>query len=117
MSDNYNFAGFLQKELVTDLLKECVKMQKFDHPNVLTLIGVCLDGGPAPYIVMPFMAKGSLLSYLKHEREKLTQESASEDTVSIAIIKEGIPASFVVIKGIGGQFTSNFFGRLYRWVL
>ena len=30
-------------------------MSEFDHPNVLTLTGVCLDGGPAPYIVMPFL--------------------------------------------------------------
>lgn len=79
------FIGFLQKELVRDLLKECVKMEKFDHPNVLRLIGVCLDGGPAPYIVMPFMAKGSLLSYLKQEREDLTIDSASENIVSCTL--------------------------------
>ena len=75
------FLGFLQKELVTDLLKECVKMQEFDHPNVLKLIGVCLDGGPAPYIIMPFMANGSLLSYLKEERGKLILESPTDDVV------------------------------------
>ena len=43
-------------------------MAEFDHPNVLKLTGVCLDGGPAPYIIMPFMANGSLLSYLKDQR-------------------------------------------------
>ena len=46
-------------------------MSTFDHPNILKLSGVCLDGGPAPYIIMPFMANGSLLSYLKEERERL----------------------------------------------
>ena len=65
------FTGFVEKNLITDLLKECAKMNKFDHPNVLKLSGVCLDGGPAPYIVMPFMVNGSLLAYLKEEREKL----------------------------------------------
>ena len=70
---------------MTELLKECVKMKELDHPNILTLIGVCLDGGPAPYIVMPFMARGSLLSYLKKERENLVIESAvSDENVSIA---------------------------------
>ena len=70
---------------MTELLKECVKMKELDHPNVLTLIGVCLDGGPAPYIVMPFMARGSLLSYLQKERENLVIESAvSDENVSIA---------------------------------
>ena len=46
-------------------------MQKFEHPNVLKLIGLCLDGGPAPYVIMPFMENGSLLSYLKEERSNL----------------------------------------------
>lgn len=46
-------------------------MLEFDHPNVLTLTGVCLDGGPAPYIVMPFMSNGSLLSHLKKFRKEL----------------------------------------------
>ena len=43
-------------------------MSKFDHPNVLTLNGVCLDGGPAPFIIMPFMINGSLLAYLRKNR-------------------------------------------------
>ena len=51
-------------------------MQQFDHPNVLQIVGVCLDGGPAPYIIMPFMANGSLLSHLKEERENLVVEPA-----------------------------------------
>ena len=63
--------GFIQKELVEDLLRECTRMYKFEHPNVLKLSGLCLDGGPAPYIIMPFMANGSLLSYLKEERDVL----------------------------------------------
>ena len=46
-------------------------MSKFDHPNVLTLNGVCLDGGPAPFIIMPFMTNGSLLAYLRKNRETL----------------------------------------------
>ncbi len=69
----------MQDELVKDLLKECVKMQEFDHPNVLRLLGVCLDGGPAPYIIMPFMANGSLLSYLKQQRESLVLEPNNAD--------------------------------------
>ena len=54
-----------------DLLQECSKMSSFDHPNVLSVLGVCLDGGPAPYIVMPFMFNGSLLSFLKKNRDDL----------------------------------------------
>ncbi len=54
-------------------------MQEFDHPNVLTLIGVCLDGGPAPYIVMPFMTSGSLLSHLKENRASLIIDPGSAE--------------------------------------
>ena len=61
-------------------------MKSFDHPNVLKLIGVCVDAGPAPYIVMPIMANGSLLSYLKKERSKLVlPEDEDDDLVSRCI--------------------------------
>ena len=61
-----------------------MKMKQFNHPNVMNLIGVCMDAGPAPYIVMPFMANGSLLSYLRKERPNLLlDETADEDLVRI----------------------------------
>ena len=61
-------------------------MGKFDHPNVLTLRGVCLDGGPAPYIIMPFMANGSLLTYLKNNRKCLVFSSRSEDDKDVSLL-------------------------------
>ena len=67
-------AGFYDSATVRDMLKECSKMSKFDHPNVLTLNGVCLDGGPAPFIIMPFMTNGSLLAYLTKNRATLVIE-------------------------------------------
>ena len=60
----------MHSELVQNLLKECVKMCEFNHPNVLTACGVCLDGGPAPFLIMPFMANGSLHAHLKEKREE-----------------------------------------------
>ena len=63
--------GFYDSATIRDMLKECSRMSSFDHPNVLTLRGVCLDGGPAPYIIMPFMSNGNLLTYLKNNRESL----------------------------------------------
>ena len=41
-------------------------MKYFKHRHVMPLIGVCLDSGVG--MVMPFMANGSVLSYLKKER-------------------------------------------------
>ena len=86
-------SGFYDGSTVRDMLRECSKMGKFDHPNVLTLRGVCLDGGPAPYIIMPFMANGSLLTYLKDNRNNLVVSNKSEDDqeASLATHKYRIP--------------------------
>ena len=56
-------------------------MKHFDHPNVLNLVGVCLDAGPAPYVVMPYMANGSLLHYLKKERSNLVLPVGTDEDV------------------------------------
>ena len=65
-------------------MSESIKMKRFDHPNVISLIGVCIDAGPAPYIVMPFMDNGSLLSYLKrHRTELLLPDTTDEEIVCL----------------------------------
>ena len=61
-------------------------MKLFNHPNVMSLIGVCLDAGPVPYIILPFMSGGDLLSHIKRRRSFLVvdydgeEESVSEIT-------------------------------------
>ena len=48
-------------------------MKDFDHPNVLSLTGVCYDTPEgAPYIILPFMANGNLKDYLKRKRIHIT---------------------------------------------
>ena len=74
------YAGFVDQESINDLIKECIKMQDFDHPNILKLTGVCLDGGPAPYIIMPYMVNGDLLSFLKKKRAELVILHGSRDS-------------------------------------
>ena len=54
-------------------------MYGFEHPHVLSIIGVCVDAGPTPYIVMPFMANGSLLVYIKKEKMNLVVPINSDD--------------------------------------
>ncbi len=54
-------------------------MKDFSHPNVLSLFGVSLDAGQSPYIVMPYMANGSLLNYLKKERANLTVDTKAPE--------------------------------------
>ena len=74
--------GSFNEDTIHKVLEESVKMKSFDHPNVLSLIGVCVDAGPAPYIVMPYMSNGCLLTYLKKERRSLIlSEGAEEEQV------------------------------------
>ena len=64
---------------VKNLVKESLKMSKFDHLNVMKLIGVCIDTRDTPYIVMPYMTYHALLSYLKKERAVLSIEDEEND--------------------------------------
>ena len=73
------YIGFIEESAVEELLQECARMAAFEHPHVMSLIGVCLDGGPVPYIVLPYMANGSLLTYLKKERHRLVIYSEDEE--------------------------------------
>ena len=52
------------------LLKEVSLMLSFEHPNVMPLTGLTFDG-ETPLIIMPFMSKGSVLSYVREHRETL----------------------------------------------
>ena len=61
-------AGFYDHSISEELVRECIKMKDLNHPNILRLIGICVDGGPAPFIITPFMENGSLLSYLRKNR-------------------------------------------------
>ena len=61
-------------------------MQEFNHPHVLSLIGVCLDTGPGVSMVMPFMTNGSLKDYLKKERSNVELNDDDPDKVCVSII-------------------------------
>ena len=52
-----------------DFIKECHVASKFSHPNVLSLIGVCIiPEEAAPLMVMPYMHHGDVKSFLKSKR-------------------------------------------------
>ena len=81
-----NNTGFHNEERVQSFLEEALQMKNLSHPNILNLIGVCMDGGPAPYIVMPYMANGSLLVHLRENKGQLVLEDNSEhELVSVLI--------------------------------
>ena len=53
-----------------DLVAETAIMKGFHHPNVLPLLGVCVDydDDDVIKIVIPFMAHGDLRTFLKESR-------------------------------------------------
>ena len=54
---------------VEEFIKECNIANKFDHPNVLSLIGVTVTPEEAiPLMVMPYMHHGDIKSFLKSKR-------------------------------------------------
>ena len=53
-------------------------MLSFNHPNVMSLIGVCFNGG-VPLLIMPFMVNGTLLDYVKKNRDTLYFELPADN--------------------------------------
>ena len=96
---------------IEGIKEEAFKMSYFNHRNVLSLIGVCIDGGPAPYIVMPFISKGSLLSFLRKQRADLTvAENTDEDTV-LMTRKELLSMCLQVAEGMKYLVERHFVHR------
>jgi len=64
---------------VEKLTNEIDAMISFDHPNVMSVIGVSVDR-EVPLLIMPFMANGSVLDYIKHHKEELLYTSGATGT-------------------------------------
>ncbi|XP_074844521.1 tyrosine-protein kinase Mer [Carettochelys insculpta] len=63
--------NFSQRE-IEEFLSEAACMKDFDHPNVIKLLGVCIELSsrqiPKPMVVLPFMKYGDLHSFLLRSR-------------------------------------------------
>ena len=55
-------------------------MLTFEHTNVMSLVGVCIDDD-MPLLIMPFMTNGSVLEYVKHYKEEILCINAKETEV------------------------------------
>ena len=73
------YSGSFTDEDTQTLIRECILMHRLAHPNIISLIGLCLDAGPSPYIILPFMENGSLLSYVKDNREILVTNANTDN--------------------------------------
>ncbi len=50
-----------------EFLTEALIMKKFNHPNVMNMLGVSAYEGK-PCVIMPLMANGNLKNYLMAQR-------------------------------------------------
>ena len=105
---------FVTESDVQSALKEISKMKNFDHPNVMTLIGVCkttaISGG-TPSIIMPYMARGSLLSYLRKERDSLMLGADTDVTQTGAVQKLLMQMCLQISKGMAYLASLRFVHR------
>ena len=79
------YVGIFTAADVRSVVSEVSQMQDLSHPNVMSLIGVCVDSSQGPSIIMPYMANGSVLDYLKKERKdlQLNFDAEIEEIVSV----------------------------------
>jgi len=78
-----------------DLVAETATMKGFRHPNVLPLLGVCVDcdDDDVLKIIMPFMAHGDLKTFLKESR---VSPNNTQEYPKVHVIAMYIPCIYVV---------------------
>ena len=51
--------------MIQEFLEEALMMSNFDHPNILSLIGISLHE-EKPCTLIPFVSNGDLKAFLRH---------------------------------------------------
>ena len=105
---------FATESDVQSAVQEIVKMKEFTHANVMSLIGVSTGtsmSGGAPLIIMPYMARGSLLSYLRKERKQLILGANTDLTQVGAVQKLMMQMCLQISQGMAYLASLRFIHR------
>ena len=105
---------FATESDVQSAVQEIVKMKEFTHANVMSLIGVSMGtsmSGGAPLIIMPYMARGSLLSYLRKERKQLLLGANTDLTQVGAVQKLMMQMCLQISQGMAYLASLRFIHR------
>ena len=64
----------VQASKTEQFIKECIIAKKFNHPNILNLIGVSfLKEGGMPMMILPFMHNGDVKSFVQSKRGNILE--------------------------------------------
>ncbi|XP_031360158.1 tyrosine-protein kinase Mer isoform X3 [Lonchura striata] len=92
--------NFSQRE-IEEFLSEAACMKDFDHPNVIKLLGVCIELSslqvPKPMVILPFMKYGDLHSFLLRSRLEMAPQFVPLQTL----------VKFMVDIALGMEYLSN----------
>ncbi|XP_008940257.1 PREDICTED: tyrosine-protein kinase Mer-like, partial [Merops nubicus] len=92
--------NFSQRE-IEEFLSEAACMKDFDHPNVIKLLGVCIELSslqvPKPMVILPFMKYGDLHSFLLRSRLEMAPQCVPLQTL----------VKFMVDIALGMEYLSS----------
>ena len=91
------------------LLKEVFLMLNFNHPNVMSLIGLSFEG-ETPLLIMPFMSKGNVLGYVREHRETLFLTDINHEKVETIGTK--LKCSVTIIFDVGTRSKQDRSGNV-----
>ncbi|EPB68478.1 protein tyrosine kinase [Ancylostoma ceylanicum] len=69
---------------VSDFITEGLTMDRFNHPNLMQLIGIAFTDGKIPIIVTDYMENGDLRTYLRDDSKVITLRSLLRFACQIA---------------------------------